>query len=291
MILAKLLRKLFSMPFAGKKIKTVACAAAFSLSNFDLTNTGQFNKWFDDESVAILSQAGEFKGIDDITEYVNFIYSEYFSSYVSIRREYMWNIMDDSEHCTLTILGENEASLSDSFFNPGCLDMAVGTSFEYYLTDDDTFITVTNAKVYYPTGFLGLFFGGFQPNNISTHVCSIMKNTCEYVWIENNLIDEDSCKETFISLPVAESSELSIDGYSQGCRILHASFAAKNSKHCPHISFVPMKDLRDEIKCQVSENIKPEDIFKIEQLTFFKNVAMNSFGFEDTLVSYTSGSC
>jgi len=106
MIQAKLLRKLFSMPFAGKKIKTVACAAAIYLSNFDLTNTGQFNKWFDDESVMILSQAGEYKGVDDITEYVNFIYSDYFSSYVYLRKEYMWNIMDDSEHCSVTVWGK-----------------------------------------------------------------------------------------------------------------------------------------------------------------------------------------
>ena len=90
---------------------------------------------------------------------------------------------------------------------------------------------------------------------------------------------------------VAESSELSIDGYIQGCRILHASYAATNSKHCPQISFVPMQYLKDGIKFQVSENIKPEDIFKIEQLTFFKNVAMIIFGSDDTLVSYTSGSC
>ena len=105
-MLAKRLRKLFSMPFAGKKIKTAACAAAFSLSNFDLANTSQFNKYFDDESVMILSQAGLYKGVDNIIEYVNCIYSEYFSCYVYIRREYMWNIMDDSDYCTFTTLGE-----------------------------------------------------------------------------------------------------------------------------------------------------------------------------------------
>ena len=43
-----------------------------------------------------------------------------------------------------------------------------------------------------------------------------------------------------------------IDGKSQGCRFLHAVFAAENEAHCPHISLIPIKDINDKTVCQES---------------------------------------
>lgn len=44
-----------------------------------------------------------------------------------------------------------------------------------------------------------------------------------------------------------------LDGMSKGCRILHSGFVAKgNSDHCPHLSFVPIPDKNNQLKCQAT---------------------------------------
>jgi hypothetical protein len=51
------------------------------------------------------------------------------------------------------------------------------------------------------------------------------------------------------------------DGRSKACRILHSVFAAKNDKHCPHISFIPLEDANNLTKCQTSKLIDPSKLF------------------------------
>ena len=54
----------------------------------------------------------------------------------------------------------------------------------------------------------------------------------------NGCTDDDLRVESF-----SRSSSLEgADGKSFSCRVIHASFAAMNMSHCPHIYFVPKYD-------------------------------------------------
>ena len=59
------------------------------------------------------------------------------------------------------------------------------------------------------------------------------------------------CIDDLESLPMLDPPPY-FDGKSQACRVLHADFAAENSEHCPHISFIPAADVNGYIACQNS---------------------------------------
>jgi hypothetical protein len=40
-----------------------------------------------------------------------------------------------------------------------------------------------------------------------------------------------------------------VDGNSRGCCMSHGVFAAANSSHCPHLSFLPKEDVHGNTKC------------------------------------------
>mmetsp|Transcript_9372 Transcript_9372/g.14550 ORF Transcript_9372/g.14550 Transcript_9372/m.14550 type:complete len:110 (+) Transcript_9372:589-918(+) len=89
------------------------------------------------------------------------------------------------------------------------------------------------------------------------------------------------CVEKLNELPVAQGDSY-VDGNSYGCRALHATFAATNPEaHCPHISFEPLPDLDDKIKCQGSGQVLAiESLFEQEDLDFFDEVLIKN-GFTD----------
>lgn len=68
------------------------------------------------------------------------------------------------------------------------------------------------------------------------------------------------------------------DGKSQGCRSLHDDFALHNSKHCPHISFVLVKDDEGAMKCQISSKINVLDLFDREDIDQFEQFCLDVGG-------------
>ncbi len=112
-----------------------------------------------------------------------------------------------------------------------------------------------------------------------------MKSGCSDTFYEKNCYDEvQQCIDDQMALPGTEGDRL--DGRSLGCRTLHASFAAVNEEHCPHISFVPEYDVDCFLKCQKSANNSLADAFHPTELAFFKQYGISSLGIgEDEFLS------
>jgi hypothetical protein len=53
----------------------LACLISYSFLPFDLADRDNFPIFFKDDSVFKLAQAGEYYGVDSITEYVGFVYN------------------------------------------------------------------------------------------------------------------------------------------------------------------------------------------------------------------------
>ena len=290
--LSKVLRFLFHSPISGRRLKTISCVAAYQFSNFDIGNTDQFEDWFNDESELTLSQAGTYVGNESITEYVNFIYSTYFNTYefINIIPRFMSELTDDSEECVITVADHAKMDLSTSFYEAGCLESMNGGTGSFEITGDETFITMKTVSIFFPTDYLAYIFGNIKPEKLAGHVCSIMENDCGEVWQANKISDQESCMNEFLALDISEGDTMRIDGNSQGCRMLHSTFAELNPSHCPHLSFDSLIDRNGKIKCQISEGIEITDQFSSDQLSYFKEIA-SKYGFDDTMYSHTRGTC
>ena len=58
------------------------CAAAFLSAQLNLRRFDKYETWFDENSTMTLAQAGVYKGVDDILEYMKFILPS--SPYISV---------------------------------------------------------------------------------------------------------------------------------------------------------------------------------------------------------------
>ena len=114
---------------------------------------------------------------------------------------------------------------------------------------------INSIFVRYTTEFLGYFLSNLDSTPATaSFVCTALQTKgCTATWQLNNLTSHADCVARYNAIPMlAESDTLYIDGNSRGCRILHSVFALNNSKHCPHLSFVPQEDKNGNIKCQKS---------------------------------------
>lgn len=291
--LSKLLSFVFHSRISGKRLKTGVCYAAGYFADLDLARTDSYEDWFAEDAELALPQAGKaYTGFKDSSEYIAFIYSVFIKHFLPIAPPMMMSMLtDDSKTCYIAATSKRQISLNESYYDDGCLEFVTGYSFKFNLTADESYISVTNASIFFPGDFFGDFFGHALHDKVSDYVCSVMENTCEEVWKFNNLTDQESCKEQFLALEIGHGDINWFDGNSQSCRVVHATFAEENPTHCPHISFVPMVDINGHIKCQTSAGLTPSDLFTAEQLDFFERTARNLYGFDKTMNSYTSGEC
>lgn len=54
--------------------------------------------------------------------------------------------------------------------------------------------------------------------------------------------------------------------------------------HCPHISEMAIADKDGKFKCQESRNLTDADLFSTEELAFFKETAMDEYGFDENMI-------
>jgi len=121
-------------------------------------------------------------------------------------------------------------------------------------------------------------------------VCGTMQANCGDTWAENGLESIEGCTTRLDALPVSEGDGY-VDGNSKGCRVLHAVFASENSDHCPHLSFEPMTDVNGKIKCQVSANNSPDELFNDVDFAALELTAEEfGFGSGETLQDITCDS-
>ncbi len=107
-------------------------------------------------------------------------------------------------------------------------------------------------------------------------------------------MQEEECESKLAALPIT-SGNSDVTGRSQGCRALHSSFASANTKHCPHLSFDPKRDVNGKIKCQDSLSINPSDLFDEEDFIAYEEfnyeVGISSAGFYETQVEGKRNAC
>ena len=137
---------------------------------------------------------------------------------------------------------------------------------------------VKKIYVYYtPSATSFLFNEVLNTSEIKNYICETMENACPDIYNLNGKMKKKECTKKLKNLPVLTDGHFS--GYNQGCRILHATFAEKNDKHCPHISFEPQVDSEGFLKCQDSAGISAGDLFD----------AVHFASFDDFMQSESSG--
>jgi hypothetical protein len=248
------------------------CSLAYLRSGFDINDFAHYPDFFRNDSVVQLAQAGIYQGAHDIEEYIKFVYAA-FSPYLA---------QDDPEKTQIRvkILGYHNGQCEylsinkfGIFFDPSTTDYLSPVEHvnmvKLYLNLDQGYVTRLN--VFFPADFLRLFFGvALNSDNTRRYICEqVIAGSCS--GILNATAD---CEATLETLPPADGELNYVDGNSQGCRALHAAFAATNPvMHCAHLSFTPLADPRGRFKCQTSKKTPPSDLFTEEELALYRKFA------------------
>ena len=122
--------------------ETVArCLLALQSSGFSHFDYEQYDKWFDDSSIAIIPDTGYYVGSENIKEYVSIftestaykLFEEYFSD---LEMQQLIPIMAEGNECTMTLYTKTSsfiAPLNDTITFVG------GTKLHYTIVDDGPF--------------------------------------------------------------------------------------------------------------------------------------------------------
>lgn len=273
---AALLLCLTSRLVAASNLTALECVQSFLLLSppFDLRSFDLYESWFDDESEMTLAQAGTYRGVDNIKEYVMFAYPT--SPYISVALQPPGSAenaivgFDEAERvCVMSTMYHNRYAMSP---------MAGSELFQYvWMTKLEWRFDaqkIGQISIYYDPSFLEHFFAtALQTPQVYNFVCQTMQTSCPAVWAANGLASVGECEAQFEALPISESNMHYIDGNTQGCRMLHAVFAVDNAHHCAHISFEPMQDPGGLYKCQTSAQIRVSDLFSDNELANFEAFA------------------
>lgn len=218
------------------------CAGFLSLG-FDFTNYNQYPVWFDDNSTMILAQAGVYQGPENIEEYVKFANID--SPYVvdSVDLNTTSSIVGfDPNSGTCTFLRFSVATYELDPTNTAGYSFITGYMLKFFYSIPKN--KIDNINVYYTVDFLDFFFGtALDTQQSREYVCDVLGSTgCDDIYVLNGSPSPGACVGELESLPKGEGPLSRVDGNTQGCRSLHATFAQENSKHCAHISFTPAED-------------------------------------------------
>jgi hypothetical protein len=239
----------------------VRCLLAFLSVKFDIKDFDQYDRYFRDDSFMHLAQTGIYQGANNIEEYVKFAYAEY-SPYLLI------DSVDPPPSNSFLRYQDGQCEFLSLHKRKGFLD-ANNTNaippFDYIvmikLFLDFKSRYLSRIHVYYTDDFLRVYF------NVALNSDLTRKYVCEQVMTgpclsQLGITNVTECESTLKALPTAEGDNNYIDGNSQGCRNLHAAFAATNpTGHCAHLSFTPLADPDGKIKCQTSLATPPSDLF------------------------------
>lgn len=254
----------FRNPFDTIKKKKLRCLFKAVLLNIDLSDFDRFDDFFRDDSVIELAQAGTFTGVNSIREYVGFAstISPFVSSSVGLDNLiHVIGYDEDSGQCEFLAMGHtryettSETSVSKKFDVPVMLRL--------FVDFDDNYIT--RANVFFHEEYLKFIFGEVLAGP-RTHefVCTqILDEAC------NDL--RSDCISELSSLPTVGTIAAEFDGNTQGCRAMHATFAANNpGTHCAHVSLTEKVDPNGKVLCQKSENIAVSSLFTKASLDIFE---------------------
>ena len=247
----------------------IRCLLAFSRLGFDIGDFPSYPKYFRNDSIMELAQAGVYQGTANIEEYVKFLFPG-FSPYIAccndfIERKVKFLGYTNGQCEFLNLLTRNLETIPNT---TAAVSQKIQTVAGLKLYFDLKEGYVKRINVYYTDDLLRVYFDVLLNSpNTREFVCGVMNGPCA-----NILNVTSNCTEQLLTLPSAEGEQYYIDGKSQGCRVLHAVFANTNpDNHCAHLSFTPLEDPNGSIKCQSSKGTLPSSLFTERELQLFKD--------------------
>ena len=246
----------------------IRCFLAFSRLGFDIGDFANYPKYFRNDSIMELAQTGVYQGPSSIEEYVKFAFSDY-SPYFSccniiIASKIKFLGYEDGQ-CKFLYMEHDyyETNPNTTADTPAAFQVVLG--LKLYFDFEERYIKRIN--VYYTDDFLRIIFDVLLNSpNTRKFVCDVMNGPCA-----NVLNATSDCAEQLLALPSTEGQQYFVDGNSQGCRALHADFAAENPDHCAHLSFTPLQDPQGNVKCQGTKGTLPSSLFTESELQTFKD--------------------
>ena len=223
-----------------------ACLGTFTSSGFDLLRTDLYDRWLNDESTLNLAQTGVYKGPDGIAEYINFLKGDYFDYYKAPEPASLADfhaVSYKEDQCEILVSHKNRIQGNRAVLGQEmCMEIVIGYKLKFTIQDK---FTVQRINIYYDGSFLSHFLGDvMNTNQVRDYVCDVfMSPVCNETATFNEISSKEQCRAEYDKLPSTDSLGYA-DSHTKGCRIIHSTFAAKNAKHCPHISFLPQEDPR-----------------------------------------------
>lgn len=254
----------------------LTCWSSLIFSGFAIDNFDNYNRWFNNESIAQLIQTGVFKGADAIEEYSRFAST---SSPLILARLTVDNylVMKESDdtsatgECVLLVVTGSTSISNDEFGNQ--LVIADSAGYKVFYKPTSFFgLSISRVNVFYTDGFINTFFNAFSAQSTFEWLCSGMEQKCADTWNFNEFTSVNQCVQKIQTLPIAGDGA-DATGNSTACRVLHSVFAFINPFHCAHTSFFPQADPSNDVKCSTSSLVEVTTLFEQEELELFASRA------------------
>jgi hypothetical protein len=272
-----------TIPGGRAQFTDVQCLAALPLLEIDYADIESFKIAYNEDSVYTLSETGQYKGPDDIAEYIQFR---------ALSSPYIDQVEDDlggkyeflGVDPVTGICELRAASVFRNWLSPtNAINTSYTTSFLIKYQYNITSGFANRANLYFTPEFISFFFGeSLQTENSMRSVCEIIENKCPDVHAANGNLTTEACIDRLFELPAVSPGNRA-DGLDRACRVMHSAFANVNpTDHCAHLSFEPMPDPKGRIKCQESLGIEVEDLFEQADLDWYTDFLKNETDLPDT---------
>jgi len=256
--------KLLQPPF----FPFIQCYLRFAKLEFDVSNYEKYEEYFDENSAAIVSETGVFKGPSDIEEYMK-IYDKtanpFFENTKVIAGESSYQGYDrENEQCefltTYTLCTTNDLLTTGSNMEL-CTAVMVQAHFSFFERK------ISRLYIFFYRDYWRQIFSILATDESRKVVCSTANVACA------GIIDPiPNCTDKIAMLPILNDGY--VDGNSQGCRVLHTILAIGRPKtHCAHIAINPTRDPSGLFKCQTSLFMEPKDFFTDEEFSYHDEYA------------------
>ncbi|CAB9501020.1 expressed unknown protein [Seminavis robusta] len=285
------------MAASGQEVTPEMCFQGFGGLQFRFDAYDRYNEFFRNDSSLISITAGIYTGPENIEEYVRFGGTT--NPMVGLADGYhqpgLRGIVNGT--CEILLFTNSWYEFLPGAARGGKMNATLMSLIEYDAIEN----YMKNFILYLPPAWMdGIFAQYAGTDRTRDFVCRTMRDSCPDVWeaneevfsqatvaMEGRAADQDliPCKSLLRDMPHVEGANLYVDGDSQGCRALHSVYASTNSDHCPHMSFVPIKDVNGKIKCQESAGLSTSDYFTQEDLDKFDAFVQES----SFRVDYPSG--
>jgi hypothetical protein len=248
----KLLALLLAASSSAQAYDISQCYNFFALG-FNSLDFDRYDEFYKADSTMTLAPAGTYYGANGIEEYVKFAspFSPFLEEFGEISFKADLGGFDEITGTCIFFRARDTYFKMSAPAVPG-LEGELANYIQIQYKIDGHYIS--HVEVFFPLAFLDFYFGSaLNTDGVRKYVCEVMRDSCPATW-EANGYDSTGfarCVDDLESLSMSDPPPY-VDGKSQGCRFLHAVFAAEDEMHCPHISFVPAVDVDGKEKCQTS---------------------------------------